>query len=112
MGEGSALAWPFPMTCGETTTTVSPVYLHTFHTKIDKMAEIQTGTSSMALTFEGSPDREVSQGEGMSNQEGPQGKGLIQVTQSYAQSRLTTQMPSTELQPVVDLQVPDSSSNK
>lgn len=43
----------------------------------------------------------------MSNQEGPQGKGLIQFSQCPSQTRLTTQTPSTELQPVVDLQIQD-----
>lgn len=59
----------------------------------------------MLRTFEGSPDRKVSQGDGMSNQEGPQGEGLIQFSQCRGQTRLTTQTPSAELQPVVDLQV-------
>lgn len=63
----------------------------------------------IVLTFEGSPDRKVSQGKGMSNQEGAQGKSLIQFTQCCSQ-RLTTQTASTELQPVVNLQIPDAAS--
>lgn len=59
----------------------------------------------MLRTFEGSPDRKVSQGDGMSNQEGPQGEGLVQFSQRRGQTRLTTQTPCAELQPVVDLQV-------
>lgn len=66
----------------------------------------------MVLTFEGGPDREISQGESMSDQEGPHGKDHVQFTQCHGQTRLTTQMASTELQPVVDLQRPDRISNE
>ncbi len=76
------------------------------------MVEIQTGTSWLVLTFEGSPDRQVRQSEGMSNQEGPQGESLIQFTQCHSQTGLTTQTPSTKLQPVVNLQIPGRISNK
>lgn len=57
----------------------------------------------MLLTFESSPDRQVSQGEGMPNQEGPQGESLVQFSQCHSQIWLITQMASTKLQPVVNL---------
>lgn len=115
MGEGFALAWPFPMTCRETTTTCSAAF-HLFNYRnftlkqTEKM--VQTCTSWMVLTFEGSPDRKVSQGDGMSNQKGPQGEGLIQFTQCYSQTGLTTQTSSTKLQPMVNLQIPGRISNE
>lgn len=60
----------------------------------------------MSLTFEGSPDRQVSQGEGAPDQEGPQGEGLVQFTQRHSQIWPITQTASTKLQPVVNLKTP------
>lgn len=57
----------------------------------------------MLLTFESSPDRQVSQGEGMPNQEGPQWESLVQFSQCHSQIWLITQTASTKLQPVVNL---------
>ena len=66
----------------------------------------------MFLTFEGSPHRQVGQGKGVSHQEGPQGERLVQFTQRRAQTGLTAQTPSAELQPVVHLQAPHSVFNR
>lgn len=59
------------------------------------------------MTFEGSPDRQVSQRDGVSHQEGPQRQDLVQLTQSHNQTGLTTQTPGAELQPVVNLHIPE-----
>lgn len=66
----------------------------------------------MALTFEGSPDGQVSQGQGMTDQERPQGKNLVQFTQCHCQTRLAGQTTITELQPMVHLQLPESIVNE
>lgn len=65
----------------------------------------------MVLTFEGRPHTEIGQGDSMSDQVGSQRKSQIQFAQCLSQARLTAQTPGTELQPVVDLQAPDSISN-
>lgn len=56
------------------------------------------------LTFEGSPDRQVSQREAMPDQEGPQGQGLVQLCQRRCATGWISEAASAELQPVVNLQ--------
>ena len=85
--------------------TDSPAEIPNRNRQRVKETEIQTAPSWMVLTFQGSPDREIRQREGMSDQEGAQGKGQIQFTQRPGQTGLATQTASAELQPVVDLQI-------
>lgn len=62
-------------------------------------------TEIIKSTFEGGPDRNISQCQGMSNQEGPQRQSLVQFSQGHAQTGLTTQTLGPELQPVVHLHI-------
>lgn len=74
MGEGLALALPLHMTWNRTRTknVILVEYLNKATKKITKK------------TFEGSPDRNISQCQGMSNQEGPQRESLVQFSQCHS----------------------------
>lgn len=56
-------------------------------------------------TFEGGPDGNISQCQGMPDQEGPQRESLVQFSQCHSQTSVATQTLGTKLQPVVHLQI-------
>lgn len=96
VGEGLGLAGPLRLTCSGA--EAEPV---------DVLEDLSSGArSGLSITFEGSPDGDVSQGQGVSHQEGTQREGLVQLSQGPGQPGLTTQTLAAELQPVVHLPAP------